>query len=44
MTQEEQDRMDELWDEEGYDAWEGEGWSNDDTETWFNGPLGLEQQ
>ena len=35
---------DELWDEEGYDAWEGEGWSNDDTETWFNGPLGLEQQ
>jgi hypothetical protein len=44
MTQEEQDRMDELWDQEGYDAWEGEGWSQDDTETWFHGPLSLEQQ
>ena len=44
MSEEEQQRMDELWDEEGYDAWEGEGWSQDDTETWFNGPLSLEQQ
>ena len=44
MSEEEQERMDELWDEEGYDAREGEGWSQDDTETWFNGPLSLEQQ
>ena len=44
MTEEEQERMDELWDEDSYSAWEEEGWSNDDTETWFNGPLDLEQQ
>jgi hypothetical protein len=33
--------MDELLDEEGYDAWEGEGWSNNDSETYFYGPLEL---
>lgn len=44
MSQEEQDRLDELWDEEGYDAWEGEGWSNNDTETYFHGPLQLTNQ
>ena len=44
MSEEEQERMDELWDEDSYSAWEEEGWSNDDTETWFNGPLNLEQQ
>ena len=44
MSQEEQERMDELWDEDSYSAWEEEGWSNDDTETWFHGPLNLEQQ
>ena len=44
MSEEEQERMDELWDEDSYSAWEEEGWSNDDTETWFNGPLDLEQQ
>jgi hypothetical protein len=44
MSDEEQERMDELWDEDSYSAWEEEGWSNDDTETWFHGPLNLEQQ
>jgi hypothetical protein len=44
MTQEEQDRMDALWDEESYDGWEGEGWSQVECETWFNGPLSLEQE
>ena len=44
MSQEEQERMDELWDEDSYSAWEEEGWSNDDTETWFHGPINLEQQ
>ena len=44
MSEEEQERMDELWDEDSYSAWEEEGWSNDDTETWFHGPLSLEQQ
>jgi hypothetical protein len=44
MSQEEQDRMDALWDEESYDGWESEGWSQDECETWFNGPLSLEQE
>ena len=44
MTEQERERMDELWDEDGYDAWEGDGWSQTDTETWFHGPLSLEQQ
>jgi len=44
MSDEERERMDELWDEDGYDGWEGDGWYNDDTETWFYGPLSLEKQ
>ena len=44
MDEEEQERMDELWDEDAYDAWESEGWSNIETETWFHGPLSLEEE
>jgi len=44
MSEEEQERMDEIWDEDSYSAWEEEGWINSDTETYFNGPLNLEQQ
>jgi hypothetical protein len=44
MDEEEQARMDELWDEDAYEAWEAEGWSQDDTETWFYGPLNLEEE
>jgi hypothetical protein len=44
MDEEEQARMDELWDEDAYEAWEGEGWSQDDSETWFYGPLSLEEE
>lgn len=44
MSDEERERMDELWDEDGYDGWESDGWYNDDTETWFYGPLSLEKQ
>ena len=44
MTEEEQERMDELWDEDSYDGWESEGWINSDTETHFYGPLSLEQE
>jgi len=43
MPEEEQERLDELWDEDSYDAWESDGWSNVETETWFHGPLNLEQ-
>lgn len=44
MSEEERERMDELWEEDSYSAWEEEGWINSDTETYFNGPLSLEQQ
>jgi hypothetical protein len=44
MDDEERERMDTLWDEESYDGWEGEGWSQDDCETWFHGPLSLEEE
>jgi hypothetical protein len=44
MTEEEQERLDELWEEDSYDGWESNGWINDETETWFYGPLNLEQQ
>ena len=43
MPEEEQERLDELWDEDSYDAWESDGWSNVETETWFHGPLNLEE-
>ncbi len=44
MSEEERERMNELWDEESYDGWEGEGWCQDDSETWFYGPLSLEEE
>jgi hypothetical protein len=44
MDEEERERMDELWDEESYDGWEGEGWSQSECETWFRGPLSLEEE
>jgi hypothetical protein len=44
MDDEESERLDELWDEDDRDGWEAEGWSNDDSETWFHGPLSLEQE
>ena len=44
MDEEEQERMDELWDEDAYEAWEGDGWSQNDSETWFYGPLSLEEE
>lgn len=39
LDEEEQERLQELWDEESYDGWEGEGWSQYETEVWFWGPL-----
>ena len=44
MSQEECERMDELWDEDGYDGWEGQGWYLDETECWFHGPLELKEE
>jgi hypothetical protein len=44
IDEQEQERMNELWDEDAYEAWESEGWSNDDSETWFYGPLDLKEE
>lgn len=42
MDEEEQERIQELWDEDFYEGMEGDGWNNDDTEQWIYGPLCLE--
>ena len=39
MSEEEQERIQTLWDEEWYEGMETDGWSNDDTEYHFYGPL-----
>jgi hypothetical protein len=42
MDEEEQERIQELWDKDFYEGMEGDGWNNDDTEQWIYGPLCLE--
>lgn len=41
---EEQERLEEIFNEEGEDGFENEGWSQDDTEYWVSGPLELVQE
>jgi hypothetical protein len=41
MSEEEQEHIQELWDEDYFEGLEGDGWSNDDTEHWIFGPLEL---
>ncbi len=43
MDEEEQERIQELWDEDYFEGLEGDGWSNDETEFWFYGELELEE-
>lgn len=42
MDEEEQERLQEIYDEEYDEGLENEGWSCDDTEIWFSGPLLIE--
>ena len=44
MTEEEQDKIMDAWNEDFYDGMEALGWSNDDTEYVFYGPLQLENE
>jgi hypothetical protein len=39
MPQEEQDRIEALWEEDSYTAMEEDGWYHSDTEYYFEGPL-----
>jgi len=41
MDEEEQERIQELWNEDYYEGLEGEDWIHDETEYWLNGPLQL---
>ena len=43
MSEEEQERIQALWEEDYFEGLEGDGWVNDDTEYWFYGPLELEE-
>jgi hypothetical protein len=41
IDEEEQERLEEIWDENYSEGLEEEGWSQDDTEFYFQGPLKL---
>ena len=41
MDEEEQERIQALWDEDSFEGLEGDGWINDETENWLYGPLQL---
>lgn len=41
MDEEEQERIQELWDEDSFDGLENDGWINDETEHWIYGPIKL---
>lgn len=41
MDEEEQERIQALWDENWYEGMEEDGWYNEDTECWLYGPLVL---
>ena len=43
MSEEEQERIQALWEEDYFEGLEGDGWVNDDTEYLFYGPLELEE-
>ena len=43
MPDDEQERLEELWEEDSYSAWEGEGWVNYETESWAMGPRDIER-
>jgi hypothetical protein len=43
MSQEERDRLEELWELDSYSAWEDDGWMNNETECWFYGPIEIEK-
>lgn len=39
MPEEEQERLEQLWEDESYAGWESEGWEQYECECWFHGPL-----
>ena len=43
MPEDEQERLEQLWEDESYSGWEEEGWIQYETECWFHGPLDIER-
>ena len=43
MDQEERERLEELWEEDAYEAWEDAGWMQTDTECWAWGEFDIER-
>lgn len=43
MSEEEQERLLNLWETDWYEGLESDGWSNDECLVWFYGPLSLEK-
>lgn len=41
IDEEEQERIQELWNEDSFEGLEGDDWVNDETEHWIYGPLQL---
>ena len=41
VDEEEQERIQALWDEDYFEGMEGDGWINDETENWIYGPIKL---
>lgn len=41
IDEEEQERIQELWNEDSFEGLEGDDWVNDETEHWIYGPLKL---
>ena len=44
MDEEEQERLQEIYEEEYEEGLEGEGWVSYDSEVWFSGPLLIEKE
>jgi len=41
MDEDEQERIQELWNEDSFEGLEGDGWTNYETEHWIHGPIQL---
>ena len=43
MPEEERDRLEQLWQDDPYSAWEEEGWYSNDTQYWFTDGVVIEK-
>ena len=43
MDEEEQERLEEIWEEDSFEAWENDGWTQTETECWAWGEFDIEK-